>query len=87
MNIPIIIYQDEDWVYIAESPVLQWFHTYWKTKGELFKNIDEVISLYKEMIENNEIELENKKFLMNYFIDLNIDNSNVRFSNKLKETS
>ncbi len=85
MNIPITIYQDEDGIYIAESPVLQWFHTYWKTKEELFKNIDEVISLYKEMIENKEIEVWNKRFLMNYFIDLNINN--VRSSDQLKEVA
>ncbi len=85
MNIPITIYQDEDGIYIAESPVLQWFHTYWKTKEELFKNIDEVLSLYKEMIENKEIEVWNKRFLMNYFIDLNINN--VRSSDQLKEVA
>jgi len=85
MNIPITIYQDEDGIYIAESPVLQWFHTFWRTKEELFKNIDEVVSLYKDMIENKEIEVWNKKFLMNYFIDLNIDN--VRTSNQLKEVA
>ena len=62
MNIPIIIYQDEDWVYIAESPILEGFHTYGKTKEELFKNIDEVVSLYKEMIENKEINLSKKNF-------------------------
>ena len=83
MNIPIIIYQDEDWVYIAESPVVEWFHTFWRTKEELFKNIEEVASLYKEMIKNKEFRLWNRKFLMNYFIDLNEED--VRTSNKLKE--
>jgi predicted RNase H-like HicB family nuclease len=57
MNIPVIIYQDEDWVYIAESPVVEWFHTFWRTKEELFKNIEEVASLYKEMIKNKEFRL------------------------------
>ena len=85
MNIPIIIYQDEDWVYIAESPVVEWFHTFWRTKEELFKNIDEVASLYKEMIKNNEFSLWNRKFLMSYFIDLNEEN--VRSGNKLKEVA
>ena len=85
MNIPIIIYQDEDWVYIAESPVVEWFHTFWRTKEELFKNIYEVASLYKEMIKNNEFSLWNRKFLMSYFIDLNEEN--VRSGNKLKEVA
>ena len=85
MNIPVIIYQDEDWVYIAESPVVEWFHTFGRTKEELFKNIEEVASLYKEMIKNKEFRLWNRRFLMNYFIDLNEEN--VRTSNKLKEVA
>jgi predicted RNase H-like HicB family nuclease len=83
MNIPVIVYQDEDGVYIAESPILEWFHTFGRTKEELFKNIEELTLLYKDMLKNKEINLSNKKFLMNYFIDLNFDN--VKSSNKLKE--
>jgi len=85
MNIPIIIYQDENWVYIAESPVLEGFHTYWENKEELFKNIDEVVQLYKDMIKNKEVEISSKKFLMNYFIDLDWVNVNSEY--KLKEVA
>jgi len=76
MNIPIIIYKDEDWVYIAESPLLEWFHTFWKTKEELFKNIDEVIELYKDLIKTGQVKVD-KTFLMNYFIDLQSNNVKV----------
>ena len=57
-NLPIIIYQDKDGIYIAECPMLKWFHTYGKNREELENNIQEAINLYSEMIENKEIELD-----------------------------
>jgi len=57
MKIPVIIYKDEDGILIAESPVLPGFHTYWKDEYELFKNLKEVTELYKELIENGEINI------------------------------
>ncbi len=76
MQIPVIVYKDEDGVLIAESPVLPWFHTYWKDEKELFENLKELAELYKELIENGEIPVNNYEYVMNYLLNVNID-SNV----------
>ncbi len=86
MKIPIIIYKDKDGVWIARSPFLPWFHTYWYNKEELFKNIEELKDLYEEMIKNWEIIVdENIDFVMDYYLDFNL--SNVNSSDKLKKVA
>ena len=57
MQFPVIVYRDEDGVYIAECPLLPGFHTYGKTRSALDKNVDEVTALYAEMIQAGEYRI------------------------------
>jgi predicted RNase H-like HicB family nuclease len=56
-QLPIITYQDEDGIFIAECPLIQGFHTHGKNIQELYNNIEEVKELFKEEIQT----LQNKK--------------------------
>lgn len=49
-QVPIVIYQDEDGVYMAECPLIQWFHTYGHNLEELYARIHEVQELYDDEI-------------------------------------
>lgn len=49
MQFPVLIYQDEDGVFIGEVPTLKGVHTYGKTLKELYKNLEEVVQLYLEV--------------------------------------
>ncbi len=81
MNIPINIYKDNKWNYIAESNILPWFHTYWKNQIELEKNLTELLALYKELIENWEVEIPNYTLVNVSFSNLEFNkNQNVRIS-------
>ena len=86
MKIPVIIWKDEDWNLIAESPVLPWFHTWWKNEEELFKNLKEVRELYKELIQNGEIQVKWQDYLMSYFVDLKIEDGTNNFGQKTTAT-
>lgn len=70
MQIPLIIYQDENGVYIAMSPTVQWFHTYGDTYEELQKNIGEITTLYQEMVQNKEIDIKQPWLCSLSFISL-----------------
>lgn len=77
-NLPIMIYKDINWCYIAECPLLQWFHTYWKTYEELEYNIKEVIELYQQMIDHNEIQIDWLEDQLNNMIWINFYHSKNR---------
>lgn len=55
-QLPIITYQDEDGMFIAECPLIQGFHTYGKTLQDVSTHIEEV----KELFKNEISALENK---------------------------
>ena len=80
MKIPVMIYQDENWTYIAESPILEGFHTYWENREDLFKNLEELEKLFEDMIKNNEVKPPKFNYMMDYFLELNISD-NVGVSN------
>ncbi len=46
MQFPIVIYQDEDGVFIGEIPTLKGVHSYGHDLKELRKNLTEAIELY-----------------------------------------
>ncbi|WP_457558227.1 type II toxin-antitoxin system HicB family antitoxin [Candidatus Harpocratesius sp.] len=48
MQLPIVIYQDEDGVFIGEIPTLKGVHSYGHNLLELRKNLTEAIELYFE---------------------------------------
>jgi predicted RNase H-like HicB family nuclease len=58
MNISILVYQDEDGVFIGEVPSLKGVHSFGKTKEELYLNLQEAIELYYEVQENEGISRE-----------------------------
>jgi len=43
---------------IAESPALPGFHTWGENREELLKNLEEVVELYSELLENEEIKIK-----------------------------
>lgn len=48
MQFPVLIYQDEDGVFIGEVPTCKGVHTHGKTLEELYSNLREVLQLYME---------------------------------------
>ena len=50
MNFSILVYQDEDGVFIGEVPFLKGVHSFGNTKAELYKNLQEAIGLYYEVM-------------------------------------
>ena len=74
MKVALNIYKDENGVLIAESPFLQWFHTYWKNEKELSENLKELAYLYKEMLENEEIDIPKMNYIKLDFIDIKTNN-------------
>ena len=81
MNIPINIYKDIQGNFIAESNLLPWFHTYGKDQNELQKNLQELLVLYKELLENGEIELPTQTLVNVTFSNLEVNTkNNVRVS-------
>jgi len=65
LNLPLLVEQDEDWVWVAESPIFNGFFTQWHTLSELKANVQEVSEMYFDMI--NEWE---KPFNTQYLINL-----------------
>jgi predicted RNase H-like HicB family nuclease len=49
MQFPVLIYQDEDGVFIGEVPTCKGVHTHGKTLKELHTNLQEVVRSYMEM--------------------------------------
>ncbi len=49
MQFPVLIYQDEDGVFIGEVPTLKGVHTHGKTLKEVAENLKEVIRSYLEI--------------------------------------
>ena len=56
MNIPVMIYQDAEGNYLAESSFLPGFHTYGKDRKELDANVEELTGLYSEMLQAWEVK-------------------------------
>ncbi len=79
MQLPLFIYQDEDWIFIAECPLIKGFHTFWKNLEELYANVEEVKELFSEEI--LDLDIKNKFYSLSF---LNIKTSNVTSTNKLK---
>jgi len=66
LQLPIMIEKDEDWIWVANSPIFDGFFTQWYDLEELKFNIQEVSDMYFDMIKDWE-----KPFKTNYFINLN----------------
>jgi len=50
LELPILLDQDEDWVWVAESPIFDWFFTQWYDLKELQENLQDLSNMYFQMI-------------------------------------
>lgn len=50
ITLPIIITKDDNNTTMAECPFFKWCHTFWENNEELKDNLQEVISMYFDMI-------------------------------------
>lgn len=50
LNLPILLEQDEDWVWVAESPIFDGFFTQWHSLDELQDNLQDISNMYFDMI-------------------------------------
>ena len=56
-TLPVIISQDEDGIYVGEVPRFKGCHTYGNTLEELYKNLEEVITIFLEREEEQKSSL------------------------------
>jgi len=50
LELPLLIDKDEDWIWVAESPIFDWFFTQGYNLEELQDNVQEVSEMYFDMI-------------------------------------
>jgi len=50
LKLPILLEQDEDKVWVAESPIFDGFFTQWYNLEELQENLQDISNMYFEMI-------------------------------------
>ncbi len=84
LDLPLLVEQDEDWIWVAESPVFNWFFTQGYSLEELKNNIQEVSEMYFDMIKEWE-----KPFNTQYLINLKYNkNGKITndFSKEISET-
>ena len=75
MDFPVIIYRDEDDVFIGEIPILKGVHSFGKDLDELQKNLTEAVELYFEV----EREINFPKNFM--FQTMNFPQKNAKIKN------
>ncbi len=80
INLPMLIDQDEDWVWVAVSPIFKWFNTQWYDLNELKENLEDISWMYFDMIREGE-----KPFKSKYFINLTYNKDGKITNNFSKE--
>ncbi len=50
LQLPILLDKDEDWVWVAESPIFDWFFTQGYNTKELQENLQDLSNMYFSMI-------------------------------------
>lgn len=65
LELPLLIEKDEDWIWVAESPIFNGFFTQGYNLWELQDNVQEVSEMYFDMIKEWE-----KPYKTDYFITL-----------------
>jgi len=50
LELPILLDKDEDWVWVAESPIFEWFFTQGYSTLELKENLQDISNMYFQMI-------------------------------------
>lgn len=63
LKLPILLEQDEDWVWVAESPVFDWFFTQWYDIDELKENLQDISNMYFQMIKEWKRPYKASKFI------------------------
>lgn len=80
IQLPMLIDQDEDWVWFATSPILTWLNTQWYDLDELKENLEDVSKMYFDMIKDWE-----RPFKSKYFINLTYNKDGKITNNFTKE--
>jgi predicted RNase H-like HicB family nuclease len=63
LKLPILLEQDEDWVWVAESPVFDWLFTQWYYIYELQENLQDISNMYFQMIKEWKRPYKASKFI------------------------
>jgi len=63
LNLPILLEQDEDWVWVAESPIFNGFFTQWYDLEELQDNLQDISTMYFNMIKDWEKPFKSSKLI------------------------
>lgn len=63
LSLPLLIEQDEDGVWVAESPIFDWFYTQWYDLQELESNLQDLSNMYFQMIKDGEKPFKSSKLI------------------------
>ncbi|MBT4936599.1 type II toxin-antitoxin system HicB family antitoxin [Candidatus Peregrinibacteria bacterium] len=84
MQFPIIVYQDEDGMFVGEVPTLKGCGSSSKTLQGLYKNLEDAVKLYLEVKQNSQDEKQTYSYFFNIMsIDAPIKNNQSKKSYKV----
>ena len=80
LNLPFLLEQDEDWIWVANCPYFDWMYTQWYDLKELEYNIQDLSGLYFDMIKDWE-----KPYKAPYVVNVNFNKDGQITNNISKE--